>query len=250
MNHIIKLLILVSCLISYEQQLIATDEPLSLYIETSEGSTNSKRRIASLKKYLNLNHCKVDTIQLDIKSDSQKTASLVFFPLNEQIPPGYQQLVAIKTLNNESLSASILVRGSTGIDNLAALANTRVALLAPQSTLGYQLPVTMFKKAGVVHHDDKITQVDNNFAAISLLLHKDVFTSVIATPLAKKWAVANDLTIVATSDEVLPGGIWVRSDIDKLDTKACREAFRSMSRSYSKDRKLMTVFPYWVEKFN
>jgi hypothetical protein len=50
-------------------------------------------------------------------------------------------------------------------------------------------------------------------------IHKNVFAAVIATPLVKKWAIANDLKIVATSDLVSAEVLLVNRNVSLETTQ-------------------------------
>ena len=229
-------------------------EQLSLYIETTEGGDISKRRIEKFKNYLQLNQCPIEEITYGNKLAITSTSDFLFRPLQPSLPEvkpdPFVKLANIKIINDEKLSASILVRGSTGITNITSLDGVHMAFLSANSITGYKLPRHIFKQQGIVHGKEKITFSQTNIAAVSLLLHKDIFAAAIATPLAKKWAKANDLNIVATSKEVKAGGLWVDQNVSNEIINNCAKAFSQLGKNEVKNKKLLMLFPAWLERFS
>jgi len=221
----------------------------TLYVDGSEGGEQSYRRIDKLKTHLGNNQCLIHNISFGKSPDSASNADYVFLPLNKPMPDTFKKILRIKTTNGEALSGSILVKASTGITDLESLDGVLIGFLSPDSLTGYTLPQALFKQAGVVHKQEKITFTDTNFAAITLLLHQDVFASVIATPVAKGWARDNDLHIVASTKTVETGGIWARKNVSSEQITNCKKAFSEINRSEGKYKKLLSIFPYWLDGF-
>ena len=219
-----------------------------LFIDGTEGGETSKRNIKRLEKYLQTNACAVDVVSSNT-SQTKQTASFIFTALDKTISDSYQKQLSILTVDNEAISTSILVRNSTGIKELKSLQGVRFATLNKSSTLGYLLPLAMLYKADVNIDPDKLTLVQSNISAISLLLHKDVFAAAITTPLAKKWAKANDLRILATSNSLLTGGILVHQETPRSLVQQCLKALTSLSRANTTTKKVSKVFPAWIERF-
>ena len=220
---------------------------LSLHINTSEGGDISKRKSQMLIDYLTNNDCEITSITSENSNSIPSKASFLFLPLEQAVVEGYSKIANINVINDEKLSASILVRGSTGITNISSLEGVHIALFPTKSIIGYQLPQALFDDVNIVHSDERITSVQTNLAAVSLLLHKDVFTAAIATPLAKKWAASNDLTIVATSATVDPGSIWAHKTVPHKAANACAQALSLLNKANNK--KLLMLFPAWVNGF-
>jgi len=161
----------------------------------------------------------------------------------------FEKLSNIKIINNDKLSASVLVRGETGINSIKSLENVRIAFLSPNSITGYQLPSNIFQLANIIHSREKITFTQTNLAAVSLLLHKDVFAATIATPLAKKWAADNNLIIVVTSKEIEAGGLWVKKSLSAKTKENCSRAFTNLTKTGNINKKLIKLFPAWIDSF-
>ncbi len=85
--------------------------------------------------------------------------------------------------------------------------------------------------------------VPNHVGAISMLMHSDVFASVTAAPLARRWAEANDLSIVALTDSVETGGWWMHRSTSKDQIKSCSTALSKMGPSQLK------ALPVWIGGF-
>jgi len=228
--------------------IVAGEQP-GFYIDATEGGEQNNRRIKKFKNYLHDNQCLINNVTSGKEIAPTSSAAFVFSPLQHPMPNEFKKVLDIRTVDNIPLSGSIVVKASTGINDLTSLAGVRMGFLSADSSVGYQLPNAMFKNAGVVHDQDKITYTDTSFAAITMLLHQDVFSSVIATPLAVGWAKANDLHIVAITETLETGGIWVKKSVSKEKSNLCIAALAKMTRKDRTYGKLMAVFPYWLDSF-
>ncbi len=228
--------------------IVAADQS-GFYIDATEGGEQNNRRIEKFKSYLHDNQCLINNVMSGKEIAPTSTAGFVFSPLQHPMSNEFIKVLDIRTVDNIPLSGSIVVKASTGINDLTSLAGVRMGFLSANSSIGYHLPNAMFKNAGVVHDPDKITFTDTSFAAITLLLHQDVFSSVIATPLAVGWAKANDLHIVAITETQETGGIWVKKSVSKENSNRCIAALTKMNRKDRTYGKLMAVFPYWLDSF-
>jgi hypothetical protein len=222
---------------------------LTLYINTAEGGEVSQRSTENLKQYLNNNGCHIQTIETGTKPAKEIKSDLIFQPLASQNKHNYELLAAIKVINDGPLSTSILVRSSTGITDLRSLEGVRMAYLSEHSQTGFVMPQVMFQSIGIIHPKNRITFTQTNVGAISLLLHKDVFAAAVASPLAIKWAKANDLNIVAESAAVISGGIYRQSSLSETNIKKCQKAFIALSEKTKNNKKLLKIFPAWVAGF-
>jgi len=228
--------------------IVAGEQP-DFYIDATEGGEQNSRRIEKFKSYLHDNQCLINNVTSGKEIAPSSNAGFVFSPLQHPMSNEFKKVLDIRTVDNIPLSGSIVVKASTGIDALTSLAGVRMGFLSADSSVGYELPNALFKNAGVIHDPDKITFTDTNFAAITMLLHQDVFSSVIATPLAVGWAKANNLHIVATTKTMETGGIWVKKSISKENADLCIAALSKMTRKDRTYGKLMAVFPYWLDGF-
>lgn len=241
------MLCLLACLSSLSVEVSAA-EPLTLFINSAEGGAISGRRLNDFSHYLNSNGCPVSAVKTAAEFPEPLTAELVFTALEHDFGTSYQPLLKVKVLNDLALSSSVLVRGSTAVPDLKALQDVRIAFLSPYSITGYQLAQDMFLKHGVEHNRDRITFTRTNVGAMSLLLHKDVFAAVIATPLAEKWRLANDLLVLGVSEAVEAGGLWSRG-LSPATFSACRNAFLGLSDGSRSRKKLLKIFPGWLQGF-
>lgn len=224
-------------------------QSLSLFIDSNEGGQFFEKRRDQLKQFLINKKCDVRTIKIGNEHQSDTKYDLIFKPLKKKLSSDYIQQLSIKIVDNTPLTASIMVRKSTGIQSLESLNNIHIALLSDQSELGYWLPLEIFDQAGITFSKHKITFTQNNLAAASLLMHKDVFAAVIATPLANRWAVTNDLIMVRKTRELVAGGIWFHKNISDQTANLCSKAFTSLNQSDRRNKKLLSIFPGWVESF-
>ncbi len=223
-------------------------EPLTLFIQSSEGGAISGRGLHNFSRYLTGQDCPVGAIETAAELPDGLNAQLVFVPLKSTQNLPYQPLLNVQVLNNAELSASVLVRGSTAVSDLKSLSGVRIAFISPESVSGYQLAQALFAANGVEHKRDRITFTRTNVGAMSLLLHKDVFAAVIATPLADKWSEANDLKIVGVTRAVEPGALWGR-DLSPALRANCRSAFMALSDGSRSSKKLLKIFPGWLQGF-
>jgi len=224
-------------------------KPISMLIDSTEGGMVSERHLSRLQNYLKTNKCQLDSVVYGNNGNIGFEHAFIFSPLEKKVPSNYRKILSIKTLNDQPLSASILVRNSTGIDDLKSLNNVHIAFLSEKSKLGYKQPKTLLNSQGARFHKDRITFTQSNVGAVSLLMHKDVFAAVIATPLAKKWASMNELKIVSQTAEIKAGGIWVDKSVDDLLIQSCQKALKNLDRTSRKKKKTFDVFPLWINKF-
>ncbi len=243
-NALIVLFLMFVSVSSYSQP------SLRMYITTQEGANISPRTIANLISYLNQTHCYIDNVIASNGPLFLNNEALFFSAIETKTPTGYQKLLSVKVINNEELSSSVLVRASTGVNELKSLDDIHLAVMSDKSILGNVLALKLLVDAGVNISKEKTIVTDNNLASVSLLMHKDVFAAAIATPLANKWAEANSLHIIAQSEKVIPGGIWAHQDIDRDMLKACRKAFSSIRRDTRIGNKQLALFPAWVDSFS
>jgi len=156
----------------------------------------------------------------------------------------YQLIARAKTLDGElSVRGAILVHASTGIEDLSTLQGMRIAFVGKGSWSGYHMPLQLLQEAGVKEQMDTFFYMGNHVGTISMLLHSDVFATVTAEPLARRWAEANDLSIVDLSEEVETGGWWIHRSLSDEQIKSCSLALGSMGRSQHK------ALPAWIDGF-
>ncbi len=156
----------------------------------------------------------------------------------------YQLIARAKTLDGElSVRGAILVHASTGIEDLSTLQGMRIAFVGKGSWSGYHMPLQLLQEAGVKEQMDTFFYMGNHVGTISMLLHSDVFATVTAEPLARRWAEANELSIVDLSEEVETGGWWIHRSLSDEQVKRCSNALGSMDRSQHK------ALPAWIDGF-
>ncbi len=158
--------------------------------------------------------------------------------------PDYQLIARAKTLSGElTVRGAILVHASTGIENLSTLQGMRIAFVGKGSWSGYHMPLKLLQDAGVKEQRDTFFYMGNHVGTISMLLHSDVFATVTAEPLARRWAEANELSIVDISEEVETGGWWIHRSLSDEQRKSCSQALGSLDRSQLK------ALPAWIGGF-
>ena len=248
LHHKIKI---IGLLITLFASIANAGNGFSFYINATEGGDISALRISHLKNYFKQQQCDIETIETGNQSTTASDFDIIFMPLKQKMPRSYKKIFDLKVIDKQVLSGSILVRASTGIQDIKNLAGVRIAFLSPHSTTGFGLQKTLFDNVGVTLQKDRITYTQTNIGAMSLLLHRDVFAAAVATPLARKWAKANNLHIVIESKSVETGGIWINNSISKDDQTACQQSFLDLFKNKNKReiKKLLRIFPAWIDTF-
>ncbi|MDH5601527.1 MAG: phosphate/phosphite/phosphonate ABC transporter substrate-binding protein [Gammaproteobacteria bacterium] len=156
----------------------------------------------------------------------------------------YQLIARAKTLMGKlTVRGAFLVHASTGIESLATLKGERIGFVNKKSWSGYILPIKTLKDAGITEQRNTFFIAGNHIGAVSYLLHSNMFATVTAEPLARRWAEANDLSIVALTDEVETGGWWIHRTVSKDKVKSCKLALSKLERAQLK------AMPAWIESF-
>lgn len=248
LHHKIKI---IGLLITLFASIANAGDGFSFYINATEGGDISALRISHLKNYFKQQQCNIKTIETGNQSTAASGFDIIFMPLKQKMPKSYKKIFDLKVIDKQVLSGSILVRASTGIRDIKNLAGVRMAFLSPHSVTGFGLQKTLFDNAGITLQKDRITYTQTNIGAMSLLLHRDVFAAAVATPLARKWAKANNLHIVIESKSVETGGIWMNNSIAKDYQTLCRQSFINLfqHKRERKMKKLVRIFPTWIDSF-
>lgn len=139
-----------------------------------------------------------------------------------------------------------LMRRTTAAVGLPGLAGEGVALLSQGSPLGHDMPRAMLRRVGLDDADYMIFIADNYQGAVTVLLHGDVMAAAVPSPLARRWAEANDLEVVAESDIAFVAGFVLRDGV--MLSTACRAALSTLQREGRRDQR-MKLFPEWVNRF-
>ena len=105
------------------------------------------------------------------------------------------------------------------------------------------MPMRSLHDAGVKEQRDTFFYVGNHVGTVSMVLHGDVFACVTAAPLARRWAEANDLSIITLTDEVESGGWWIHRSISEKQIKSCTQSLSKLERSQLK------ALPTWIDGF-
>lgn len=220
-------------------------EILSFGLDLSEGGRLTPKAVGQFEMYMAQQDCELKIVA----ANKPDTTQLYFSPLERITAPLHQQkLLSISTLNNEPLTITILVKSSTGINDLSSLKNQRVAIISHSSYVGGVMAKNILSQSIGDLEDEKVYETRDYFGALSLLLHGDVFTAAIPGPLARQWKDHNKLSIIAESQGFSTGGLFIASDIEKSKKTLCMTAFSSLKRKSRRDRK-MNIFPSWAVGF-
>lgn len=239
-----SLAIITSAVISHA----AVANTLTFSLPAGEGGSDSKRAISSFEHYMADNNC-----ASKIVFSSDEIAADIYFSTAPPLPPTEQQheysvLARATSYNNQPLTTAILIKSSTGISNLASVENERLSIISKTSYLGWQEVKKLYQNAGVAIDPGDLYITGTYEGAIALLLHGDVFVAALPGPMARRWATANALSIIAESKPLDIGHVWVSRKLPASKAHTCREALLALKRSNRRDKRL-TVFPGWVEGF-
>ncbi len=156
----------------------------------------------------------------------------------------YRLIARARTIEGKlSLRGAFLVHASTGIEDLITLQGERIAFVGKKSWSGHHMPMKALQAAGVTEKMNTFFYTTNHVGTISMLLHSDVFASVTAAPLARRWAEANALSIVALTDTVETGGWWMHHSLSEKQIKSCTIALSKLERDQIK------TLPSWIGGF-
>jgi ABC-type phosphate/phosphonate transport system substrate-binding protein len=240
--HVIRLLfpLFLLCLTANTSQA----SPIALGIDHSDGGKAGKRHSDRLVKALAKAGC--STILQSRQNGS--LPQLLFDPRPVSVAgkglPNYRLIARARTLDGKQMvRGAILVHASTGIDDLKTLQGKPVAFLEKESWIGYLLPLKTLNDAGVTEQANTFFHVNNHTGTVSALLHNDVFVAITAEPLARGWAEANDLSIVALTEEVETGGWWAHKELPQGQAQLCAKALEGLKPADSK------ALPAWIGGF-
>ncbi len=213
-------------------------------VDHDDGGKTGIRHLRNLLNSLNKEGCRV--VSHDVSDGAPTQLAFDSRPISvaRRARPDYRLIANAKTLDGKlSVRGTILVHASTGIDKLSSLQGERIAFVGKDSWSGYHMPLQLLNNAGVTERRDTFFYVGNHVGTISMLLHSDVFVAVTAEPLARRWAQANNLAIVAVTDEVETGGWWMHKSVSKKQMRNCAHALIKLDRTRHK------TLPAWIDGF-
>jgi len=240
--------LMTSLLASYQ----AYSTPLNFGLDLTEGGRLSSKATTQFEKHMAEQNCEltiVDETSLSLESSDFESLDLYFSVVEAGLAPTHflPALIA-RTINDEPLTITILIKSSTNIDTLVSIQGERLGIISHKSFLGGEQAKRLLTDAGIRLHNSKIYQTENYFGAISLLLHGDVFIAAIPGPLAKKWKEHNKLSIIAESKPFQLGELFINTSVTKSQRESCTQAFLSLSKANRRDKK-MDIFPAWLAGF-
>ena len=225
-------------------QAVADLSPVTVSIDHDDGGRTSESYMEDLLTALNKNGCK----SVLYNDKGSNNAQLLFdsrpVSITKKERTKYRLIAQAKTLEGKlSVRGAFLVHASTGIENLITLQGERIAFIGKKSWTGYHMPMKSLQAAGVKEQINTFFYVTNHVGAVSMLLHSDVFATVTAAPLARRWAEANDLSIVALTDAVDTGGWWIHKSFSEDQIKRCSTSLSKLEPSQLK------ALPAWIGGF-
>jgi ABC-type phosphate/phosphonate transport system substrate-binding protein len=240
--------LMTSLLASYQ----AYSTPLNFGLDLTEGGRLSSKATTQFEKHMAEQNCEltiVDETSLSLESLDFESLDLYFSVAEAGLAPTHflPALIA-RTINDEPLTITILIKSSTNIDTLVSIQGERLGIISHKSFLGGEQAKRLLTDAGIRLHNSKIYQTENYFGAISLLLHGDVFIAAIPGPLASQWKEHNKLSIIAESKPFQLGELFINTSVTKSQRESCTQAFLSLSKANRRDKK-MDIFPAWLAGF-
>lgn len=233
---------------------------LSFSLSDSEGGQLRKRSISRFENYLDQQNCAIKISPATstlISPSSLINADILFsaeLPLTtlELKQQGYQPLNRALIANNQALTMTLMIKKSTGIEDLSSLTGERLGIVSQDSFIGGKIAKQLLADAGVVLKQDDIYETGSYLGAMSMLLHGDVFFAAIPGPLARQWKDYNKLNIIAESSAFELGIIYIKSELPESTKHACQQAFNNLSKKVPSGKaknKKMIIFPSWVVGF-
>lgn len=225
-------------------QAVADSTSITVSIDHDDGGRTSESYMQDLLIALNKNGCNTVLHAGTGMGNGQLLFDSRPVSIAKKDRTNYRLIARAKTIEGKlSLRGAFLVHASTGIENLITLQGERIAFVGKKSWSGYHMPMKSLHAAGVTEKMNTFFYVTSHVGTISMLLHSDVFASVTAAPLARRWAEANDLSIVALTDAVETGGWWMHHSISEKQIKSCATALSKLERDQLK------ALPAWIGGF-
>ena len=219
-------------------------QAVTIAIDHSDGGKTNARHVSAFFDALANEGCSTklpdssDVSPVELLFDSRPVS------VARKEMPEYRLIAQARTLEGEVMvRGAVVVHAARGISNLESLRGEWISFVSKESWSGYRLPVKLLNKAGVKNSGNSFYFVGNHIGSISALLHKDVHVAVVAEPLAKRWADANSLSIVAVTEEVETGGWWMHRSVSKEQAWHCTQALSELNRARHK------VLPAWIDGF-
>ena len=223
-------------------QAMADPTSISVSIDHDDGGRISDSYMQDLLAALNNNGC--ETVLHAGDGPGQLLFDSRPVSIAKKDRSDYRLIARAKTLDGKlTVRGAFLVHASTGIEDLITLQGERIAFVGKGSWSGYHMPLRSLHDAGVKEQMNTFFYVGNHVGTVSMLLHSDVFACVTAAPLARRWAEANDLSIVALTDEVETGGWWIHRSLSEKKIKGCAQSLSKLERSQLK------ALPTWIDGF-
>ena len=215
---------------------------ITISVDHGDGGRTGIRYMQSLLTALNTNGCKA------VLHNSDGLGQLLFdsrpISIARKDRSDYRLIARAKTLEGKlTVRGAFLVHASTGIEDLISLQGVRIAFVGKGSWSGYHMPLRSLHEAGVKEQMNTFFYVGDHVGTLSMLLHSDVFSAVIAAPLARRWAEANDLSIVALTEQVETGGWWIHRNLSEELIKSCALSLSKLERSQ------VRALPAWIDGF-
>lgn len=224
-------------------------QPLTFGLKNGEGGHQTGRAVDAFEGHMAENGCEVKVLF----SDERVGNGAIYFSASppekhENKSQSYERLADIRTYQDYPLSTAVLIKASTGITDLKSAAGERLSVVSDVSYIGWEVVQQLYSDAGVTINSDNVYLTEFYEGAITLLLHGDVFAAAVPGPLARRWAKPNGLNIVAESEVLDVGAVWINGSIERSQRAQCRNALLGLKRTTRRDKR-MNIFPAWVEGF-
>ncbi len=244
----------------YAQPNQVDKSPLILLLDQSEGGASSQRNLNKLQKYLFAQSCELQ-VNVASKFNSQKTNELSvirFIPIEEKLNSinnnePLTKLINIYSYLGNKVQTALVVRGGT-TEHIDGIANEPISIVSKTSFTGNldSIEISSSLKRKIAY--PKMLASGNHMGALSLLLHKDAFATVIELGFARNWIDKNNLKLLATGKESKLAGVYANkkalSYLKQNNLMSnCIKAFESLDRNNKKLNRIFRVFPDWLVGF-
>lgn len=231
------------------QVVAGNDGRLDLFIDGSEGGSDSLRLTSKLEDHLSGVNCPLRITTEEPNPGAAFDAYFYALSPDGDLPDGVTRALKATVVGPQYSQAAIVVHASASIQNLSNLDSVRMAYVSDRSVTGYGDQLHLLEQAGVKVEGSKVHFTDNHFGALSLLMHGDVFVAGVDAVFADRWAEKNGLEIIAVGPQRALGGIYFRPDVPEDTVAACSHALTILRRDEKPGKSILKLFPDWLSHF-
>jgi len=227
----------------------AAEQKAQFVIRQGDGGSQRERNLGRIAKILGEHGCPVNVTTLTPSQPTPPKTALEFSHQTHEATskrlPNFHLGLFPRTIDGKTkVGAALVLHKAVGITELAMLDGESIGFVSKDSPAGYLEMRKILEKAGVKEAPEKNSFGDNHVGTASLLLHKEIYAAVVATPMAEEWVEFNGLVIIARTAELESGGLWINNALDPVLAKKCSAALAGLKEGLP-----MRAFPQWIKRF-